>query len=127
MRLSDAGLRGRQKKLIYPDHRLPPSSTEDTLRDRSNRLLDAAQVRLILGTNIVVNRDTSTTPVQAIVPISAGARNPVMATGLQFEVISFEAIPLEASKSLATIVKRFSCLGEIDAADSSLALKTGRF
>src|ERR1700722_11098452 len=29
MRLSDAGLRRRQRKLIYPDHRLPPWLTED--------------------------------------------------------------------------------------------------
>ena len=41
MRLSDAGLRRRQTKLIYPNHRLPPWSTEDDTRDRSNRLLDA--------------------------------------------------------------------------------------
>jgi hypothetical protein len=40
MRLSDAGLRCRQPKLIYPDHRLPPWLTEDAARDRSNRLLD---------------------------------------------------------------------------------------
>jgi hypothetical protein len=41
MRLSDAGLRCRQTKLIDPDHRLPPWLTEDATRDRSNRLLDA--------------------------------------------------------------------------------------
>jgi hypothetical protein len=41
MRLSDAGLRQRQTKLIYPHHRLPPWSTEDATRDRSNRLLGA--------------------------------------------------------------------------------------
>jgi uncharacterized protein len=29
MRLSDAGLRRRQTKLIYPNHRLPPATTED--------------------------------------------------------------------------------------------------
>jgi hypothetical protein len=40
MRLSDAGLRRRQTKLIDPDHRPPPSLTEDAPRDRSNRLLD---------------------------------------------------------------------------------------
>jgi hypothetical protein len=40
MRLSDAGLRQRQTKLIYPNHRLPPWLTEDATRDRSNRLLD---------------------------------------------------------------------------------------
>src|SRR5260221_13052802 len=28
MRLSDAGLRRRQTKLVYPDHRSPPSLTE---------------------------------------------------------------------------------------------------
>ena len=41
MRLSDAGLRRRPTKLIYPDHRLPPGLTEDVTRDRSNRLLEA--------------------------------------------------------------------------------------
>jgi hypothetical protein len=39
MRLSDAGLRQRQTKLIYPNHRLPPWLTKDAARDRSNRLL----------------------------------------------------------------------------------------
>src|SRR6202035_1526713 len=39
MRLSDAGLRCRQTKVLYPDHRLPPWLTEDATRDRSNRLL----------------------------------------------------------------------------------------
>jgi hypothetical protein len=41
LRLSDAGLRRRQTKLIYPDHRSTPWLTEDATRDRSNRLLDA--------------------------------------------------------------------------------------
>src|SRR3984885_12383170 len=40
MRLSDAGLRRRNTKLIYPNHRPPPWLTEDAPRDRSNRLLD---------------------------------------------------------------------------------------
>jgi hypothetical protein len=39
MRLSDAGLRQRQTKLIYPNHRPPPWLIEDAARDRSNRLL----------------------------------------------------------------------------------------
>ena len=39
MRLSDAGLRRRPTKLIYPNHRLPPWPTEDATRVRSNRLL----------------------------------------------------------------------------------------
>jgi len=39
MRLSDAGMRQRQMKLIYADHRPPPWLTEDAARDRSNRLL----------------------------------------------------------------------------------------
>src|SRR5258708_8263055 len=40
MRLSDAGVRRRQTKLIYCDHRFPPWLTEDAVpRDRSNRLL----------------------------------------------------------------------------------------
>src|SRR5882672_7657974 len=41
MRLSDSGLRQRQTKALYPNHRLPPWLTEDATRDRSNRLLDA--------------------------------------------------------------------------------------
>ena len=40
MRFSDAGLRCRQTKLIYPNHRLPPWLTEDEARVRSNRLLE---------------------------------------------------------------------------------------
>jgi hypothetical protein len=40
MRLSDAGLRQRQTKALYPNHRLPPWPNEDDTRDRSNRLLD---------------------------------------------------------------------------------------
>jgi hypothetical protein len=40
MRLSDAGLRRRKTKQIYPNHRLPPCLNEDAARDRSNRLLD---------------------------------------------------------------------------------------
>jgi hypothetical protein len=40
MRLSDAGLRRHEAKLIYPNHRPPPWLTEDATRDRSNRLLD---------------------------------------------------------------------------------------
>ena len=39
MRLSDAGLRQRRTKAVYPDHRLPPRLSEDAARDRSNRLL----------------------------------------------------------------------------------------
>jgi len=41
MRLSDAGLRRRQTKALYLNHRLPPWLNEDATRDRSNRLLDA--------------------------------------------------------------------------------------
>jgi hypothetical protein len=39
MRLSDTGLRQRQTKALYPNHRLPPWPNEDEARDRSNRLL----------------------------------------------------------------------------------------
>jgi hypothetical protein len=42
MRLSDARLRQRQTKLIYPDHRLLPRFTEDAARDRSYCLLERA-------------------------------------------------------------------------------------
>jgi hypothetical protein len=41
MTVSDAGLRRRPTKLIYPKHRLPPWPNEDATSDRSNRLLDA--------------------------------------------------------------------------------------
>jgi hypothetical protein len=37
MRLSDAGLRCCESKLLYPNHRLPPWPNEDAPRDRSNR------------------------------------------------------------------------------------------
>jgi hypothetical protein len=40
MRLSDAGLRRRTSKALYPNHRLPSLATEDDTRDRSNRLLE---------------------------------------------------------------------------------------
>jgi len=39
MRLSDVGLRPRQTRLIYPDHRLTPFLPKDATRDRSNRWL----------------------------------------------------------------------------------------
>jgi hypothetical protein len=49
MRLSDAGLRQRQTKALYPNHRLPPWLTEDATRDRSNRLLgDLSQAQYLL-------------------------------------------------------------------------------
>jgi hypothetical protein len=38
MRLSDAGLRQRQSKALYPSHRLPPWLNVDETRDRSNCL-----------------------------------------------------------------------------------------
>ena len=40
MRLSDAGMRQRKTKLIYPNHRPSPWSTKAATRDRSNRLLE---------------------------------------------------------------------------------------
>jgi hypothetical protein len=45
MRLSDSGLRCRETKLLYQDHRLPPWLTEAAPRDRSNRLLGCRQRR----------------------------------------------------------------------------------
>ena len=45
MRSCDAGMRRRQTKLFYPNHRLPPWPNEDAARDRSNRLLGAARIR----------------------------------------------------------------------------------
>jgi hypothetical protein len=41
MRLSDAGLRRRPTKLIYPNHRPLLGSPKTRPRDRSNRLLEA--------------------------------------------------------------------------------------
>jgi hypothetical protein len=55
MRLSDAGLRQPQTKLIYSNHRHPPSLTEDVPRDRSNRLLEA-RTRLSQRQNIDIQR-----------------------------------------------------------------------
>jgi hypothetical protein len=37
MKLSDAGLRRRQTKLIYPNHRPTPWLTKDATRNRSNQ------------------------------------------------------------------------------------------
>src|SRR6202522_2328377 len=52
MRLSDARLRCRQTKLIYPNHRPPPWPNEAAPRDRTNRLLDDAlrRTQAIKGT-----------------------------------------------------------------------------
>jgi hypothetical protein len=44
MRLSDAGVRRQETKLIYVDHRPTPWLTEDAPRDRSNRMLDDVRV-----------------------------------------------------------------------------------
>jgi hypothetical protein len=44
MRLSDAVLRQRQTKTLYPNHRLPPWLTDDAARDRSNRLLEDSRL-----------------------------------------------------------------------------------
>jgi hypothetical protein len=52
MRLSDAGLRRRQAKLLYLKHRLPPWPNEDAPRDRSNRLLDVARRTLTEGLDL---------------------------------------------------------------------------
>ena len=49
MRLSDARVRRRKTKLIYPNHRLPPWLTEDAPRDRSNRLLGRATTVRVVG------------------------------------------------------------------------------
>jgi hypothetical protein len=45
MRLSDAGLRRRPTKLIYPNHRSTPWLILATTCDRSNRLLGAIRVQ----------------------------------------------------------------------------------
>ena len=42
MSLSDAELRQRQTKAIYPDHPFPPWPNEEATRDRSNRWLGVA-------------------------------------------------------------------------------------
>jgi hypothetical protein len=39
MRLSEAGLRQRQTKALYPNHRPAPWLIEEATRDRSSRLL----------------------------------------------------------------------------------------
>ena len=50
MRLCDAGLRRRQMKLIYPNHRFTPYATEVAARNRSNRLLQSITVLHIAAT-----------------------------------------------------------------------------
>jgi hypothetical protein len=66
MRLSDARLRCRQTKLLYPNHRPPPWLTEDDTRDRSNRLLDVASdlERDLLLVPVTVR--TAPTPIIAV-------------------------------------------------------------
>src|SRR5882762_4197586 len=54
MRLSDAGLRCRGTKAVYPDHRSPSWPNEDAPRDRSNRLLDHD-----IGVHAIILRATS--------------------------------------------------------------------
>jgi hypothetical protein len=54
MRLSDAGLRRRPTKLIYPNHRLPPWPTEDVTRDRSNRLLGDLPKRALVQIGVSI-------------------------------------------------------------------------
>src|SRR5580692_10814870 len=46
MRLSDEGLRQRQTKALYPNHRNSPGPTKTRPRDRSNRLLDINSRRI---------------------------------------------------------------------------------
>jgi hypothetical protein len=66
MRLSDAGLRRRETKALYLDHRPPPWLTEDAPRDRSNRVLDdratlieglARTALMILPRRLVVSKE----------------------------------------------------------------------
>jgi len=54
MRLSAAGLRRRQTKVLYPNHRLPPWRTEEDTGDRSNRLLDIATTGSFLPTGQIL-------------------------------------------------------------------------
>ena len=56
MRLSDARLRRRKTKLVYPNHRSPPWLTEDDTRDRSNRLLASGARRQLLAQNFAYLR-----------------------------------------------------------------------
>src|ERR1700730_9142730 len=60
MRLSDAGLRQRQTKALYPHHPSPPWLIEDATRDRSNRLLGASAERMIMlfGANPSIEKPT---------------------------------------------------------------------
>src|SRR5580658_1383875 len=50
MRLSDAGLRRRPTKLIYPNHPPPPLLSEAAARDRSSRFLAVCR-RIFLRNN----------------------------------------------------------------------------
>jgi hypothetical protein len=62
MRLSDAGLRRRQPKLIYPDHRPSPWRIEDAA---PRSLEPIVRRRLIYATNLAMaapNRKRTTTP-----------------------------------------------------------------
>src|SRR5450631_4223745 len=54
MRLSDAGLRCRQTKLIYPNHRLPPWLTEDS----TPRSLEPIVGRILCATAVLSQRSS---------------------------------------------------------------------
>src|ERR1700735_4052716 len=58
MRLSEAWLRCRQTKLVYPNHRLPPWLTGDATRDRSNRWLALASEQLSVKTKLPISVDS---------------------------------------------------------------------
>jgi hypothetical protein len=69
MRLSDAGLRQRQTKPLYPNHRPPPWLTEDAPRDRSNRLLDDGSTALRTKASALRTKESATFAAQRTIVI----------------------------------------------------------
>jgi hypothetical protein len=84
MRLSDAGMRQRKTKLIYPNHRPPPWSTEAATRDRSSRMLE---VRVMPPTKTYL-------PVRAVLFLETENRYPSLSS------IDPKPTPIKASREL---------------------------
>jgi hypothetical protein len=81
--LSDAGLRRRKTKLIYPNHRFSQWLNEDDTRDRSNRLLGGDAIAIPTKTLARLNHGIS-----RAYPCSAATRllSEQRQTGIEHEI-----------------------------------------
>src|SRR5258707_12081068 len=73
MRLSDAGMRRHQAKLLYPNHRPSPCLTEAGARDRSSRLL-GTKMRPSIANLHSGNNSTERMPTQREILLGRSAR-----------------------------------------------------